>query len=53
MVHTYRISCLYDGPEGEFRTPGVSLTDGVVTAAPRTINAASHPNVDVPSSNGT
>ena len=31
-VYTYRLSCLYDGPEGEFRTPGVSLTDGIVAA---------------------
>jgi hypothetical protein len=34
MVFTYRVSCLYDGPDGEFRTPGVTLTDGLV-AAPR------------------
>ena len=30
MVFTYRVRCVYDGPEGEFRTPGVSVTDGIV-----------------------
>jgi ribosomal protein L40E len=37
MIHTYRISCVYDGPEGEFRTPGVCLTDGISGSAPRTL----------------
>jgi hypothetical protein len=29
VVFTYRVYCVYDGPEGEFRTPGVCLTDGI------------------------
>ena len=35
IVHTYRISCVYDGPEGDFRTPGVCLTDAVLPGALR------------------
>ncbi len=54
MVHTYRISCVYDGPEGEFRTPGVCLTDGVVaTVAARPVDSAKDSGNAVPSSNGT
>jgi hypothetical protein len=26
-VFSYRIRCTFDGPDGEFRTPGVTLTD--------------------------
>ena len=37
MVHTYRVSCLYDGPDGEFRTPGVSVTDGIFGASSRAL----------------
>jgi hypothetical protein len=37
MIHTYRISCVYDGPEGEFRTPGVCLTDGISGSSPRSL----------------
>jgi hypothetical protein len=51
MVHTYRISCLYDGPDGEFRTPGVCWTDGVV-ASSRLLEVTSEPNIPAPSSNG-
>lgn len=36
-IFTYRVSCLYDGVDGEFRTPGVCLTDGIV-AAPRSLD---------------
>ena len=36
MVHTYRISCVYDGPDGDFRTPGVCLTDGLAGHSART-----------------
>jgi ribosomal protein L40E len=53
MVHTYRISCVYDGPDGEFRTPGVCLTDGVVAGAARPSNEESAQGVPVPLSNGS
>ena len=43
MVHTYRISCLYDGPDGEFRTPGVCLTDGIHGSLPRTLEDPQSP----------
>ena len=43
MVHTYRISCLYDGPDGEFRTPGVCLTDGISGSLPRTLEDPQSP----------
>ena len=43
MVHTYRISCVYDGPEGEFRTPGVCLTDGISGSSPRTFGEPQSP----------
>ncbi len=43
MVHTYRISCLYDGPDGEFRTPGVCLTDGISGSSPRTLEDSQSP----------
>jgi hypothetical protein len=43
MVHTYRISCLYDGPDGEFRTPGVCLTDGISGSSPRTLEDHQNP----------
>jgi hypothetical protein len=43
MVHTYRISCLYDGPEGEFRTPGVCLTDGISGSSPRSLEDPQSP----------
>lgn len=35
MVHTYRIRCLYDGPDGDFWTPGICLTDGLAGPAPQ------------------
>lgn len=55
MAHTYRISCVYDGPDGDFRTPGVSLTDAIIAvAAPaRSSEHAQDPGAGVPSSNGT
>jgi hypothetical protein len=43
MVHTYRISCLYDGPDGEFRTPGICLTDGISSSSPRTLGDPQSP----------
>ncbi len=43
MVHTYRISCLYDGPDGEFRTPGICLTDGVSSSSPRLLDDPQNP----------
>ncbi len=43
MVHTYRISCLYDGPDGEFRTPGVCLTDGIACSSPHTFEDSQSP----------
>jgi hypothetical protein len=42
IVLTYRVSCLYDGPEGEFRTPGVCLTDGIVSDVPTANNVSPH-----------
>jgi hypothetical protein len=53
MVHTYRISCVYDGPDGEFRTPGVSLTDGVVALASKPRDSSSNLGSGTPSSNGS
>ena len=32
-VYTYRVSCVFDGPDGEVRTPGVRLVDGLPLAA--------------------
>jgi ribosomal protein L40E len=43
MVHTYRISCLYDGPDGEFRTPGICLTDGVSGLSPGALDDSQNP----------
>jgi hypothetical protein len=33
QVYTYRVAFVYDGPEGEFRTPGAVCTDALVPAA--------------------
>jgi hypothetical protein len=52
MVHTYRIACVYDGPDGEFRTPGVCLTDGVVALASKSKDASHDSATSPPSSNG-
>jgi hypothetical protein len=53
MVHTYRLTCVYDGPDGEFRTSGVCLTDGFVAAAPGSREGVIGPAAAGPSSNGT
>jgi hypothetical protein len=42
LIFTYRLSCVYDGPEGEFRTPGVYWTDGL----PSTSAASPAPAAD-------
>jgi hypothetical protein len=49
MIHTYQISCLFDGPDGQFRTPGVTLTDGIVAGPPKQTDV---PQTVLPLSNG-
>jgi hypothetical protein len=46
-VQTYRISCLYDGPDGEFRTPGVRLTDGFVTGTSMPLDTPFHQDATI------
>jgi hypothetical protein len=35
QLYTYRVCLVYDGPDGDFRTPGVCCTDALVTTPAR------------------